>query len=140
MSRKACICSQEASNTTLMYECTTVGPVSTTWRGTAFACQGSGNRILLRHTQFALPGGTSDSCNSGNIVGSSYMVDNQCYTSRLNVTYNPALSGETIVCVHNNGASETEIGRSTIPQVTTGMYLHISYIHTHSHTSSHRFF
>ena len=77
-----------------------------------------------------MPGGTSDSCNSGNIVGSSVdVVNNQCYTSRLNVAYNSALYGTTVICVHNNGDSETEIGRSTIPQVTTSTYLHNSYIH-----------
>ena len=73
-----------------------------------------GNEILLLHTQFA--GGTRLACNDGNIVASSVGVDNQCFTSRLNVTYNPALLGATVMCT--NG-STSEIGESTI-SVRTG--------------------
>lgn len=69
-----------------------------------------------------MAGGTSGSCNGGNIVGRSVGVaeNGQSYTSLLNVTYNSALSGETIMCVHTTSTSNMVIGRSTIPEVLTG--------------------
>ena len=122
MSRRGCICPQDVNNTvSLIYECTTVGSFSTIWKGSAFDCPGMGNEILLRHTQFSAPEGTSGQCNSGNIVASSVGVDDQCFTSRLNVTYNPALLGATVMCVHD---SVTTIGESTI-SVRTGIYTDI---------------
>jgi hypothetical protein len=65
-------------------------------------------------------------CNSGNIVGrNESVVNDQCYTSVLSVTYNPALSGETIVCTHNTGAGAMDIGEAIIPEVTTGTQLYL---------------
>lgn len=122
MSRN-CICPQDVKNTfSLIYECTTVGPISTTWRGTAFDCPGMGNEILLRHTQFMEPGGTRVSCNNGNIMAMSVRVENNQYTSLLNVTYNPALNGTTVMCVHNN---DMVIGESIIPGAISGTYITI---------------
>ena len=124
-----CVCPQDVNNTlSLIYECTTVGPISTTWRGSAFVCPGMGNEILLRHTQFTMPGGTRVSCNDGNIMGMSVSVENNQYTSLLNVTYNSALSGRTIMCVHNDGVMDTVIGGSTIPGALSGtILLQLSY-------------
>ena len=112
--REGCICPQAVNNTqNFTYECTTIGSISTTWTGAAFNCPGSGNEIVLRHSQFI--GGTSALCNDGNITGISVGVENnQCYTSQLNVTYSPALLGATIMCVHNTGTSNMVIGESTI--------------------------
>lgn len=117
--REGCICPQAVNDTqNFIYECTIIGSnssISTTWKGTAFNCPGSGNEIVLRHSQFTAPGGVNVSCNNGNIRGLSVdMEDNQCCTSQLNVTYGPALLGDTIMCVHNTGTSDMDIGESTI--------------------------
>ena len=59
-------------------------------------------------------------------MGMSVRVENNQFTSLLNVTYNPALSGTTIMCVHNNGTLDAVIGGSTIPGALSGM-LELSY-------------
>lgn len=129
--REGCICPQAVNDTqNFVYECTTIGPISTTWRGSAFNCPGNGNEILLRHSRFTMQGGDSGQCNNGNIMGRSLGVDDNCYTSQLSVTYSPALRGTSIMCVHNNGASqdaETVIGQSPI-DIRTGTYLLIVYV------------
>ena len=85
------------------YTCTVVDtsgnpPIgSTFWRGTAFNCPGSANRISLSHLSFNTSG-DSGSCNSGAITAESVNVVDNCYTSRLMVTISPALNGTTVEC------------------------------------------
>ena len=94
-----------------IYECTTVGIGSTVWRGTAFTgCPGSS--IILSHSLYS--SGTSGICNSGAIMGRSLGRDNNCYTSQLNITVDTSMNGQTIQCVYNDGATESEIGTNTI--------------------------
>lgn len=59
--------------------------------GTAFNCGANG--ILLRHDRFASRG-IDGVCNSGAIVGRSLGVENECYTSELNVTISPTLNNK----------------------------------------------
>ena len=40
--------------------------------------------------------------------------NNQGYTSQLNVTVDASMNSQTISCIYNNGASESEIGTNTI--------------------------
>jgi hypothetical protein len=100
------------------YECNVSGLGSTIWTGTAFSnCPN--NRIVLRHTQFSSPAGTTGACNSGAIVGQSIGVqDTDCYTSQLDVSVTTDVIGSTIVCSHNDGSGETEVGRSTLTATT----------------------
>ena len=96
----------------VLYECTTVGIGHTVWEGTAFThC--SGGKIILSHSLFS-SSGTMDTCNNGAIVGQSIMADGNCYTSQLNVTVNAGMNGQTVVCVYNNGVTESTVGTSTI--------------------------
>lgn len=101
---------------TLSYECTTEGPISTVWQGTAFQCVG--NRIVLRHSQFTAPQGTTGECNNGLIMitGRSLRVDSDsgdCYTSQLNITVISSLSNHTVECAYSGGGTSV-IGSSTI--------------------------
>jgi hypothetical protein len=91
---------------------------TTLWTGTAFSC--NSNEILLRHSQFSVPGGTSGSCNNGAISGRSIGVTDRCYSSQLNVTVSSGLNGRTILCNHD-GTGIRNIGASTL-SVVTGKY------------------
>ena len=102
----------------LRYECTAFGSGTTKWNGSAFDC--TNNRIVLRHSQFSGTGAT-ESCNGGAIVGYSYGNSvNDCFTSRLNVTVDSSLDGETISCAHIGGEMTTVIGIHTII-ITSGI-------------------
>ena len=98
---------------TLSYECTTEGPISTVWQGTAFQCVG--NRIVLRHSQFSAPQGTTGECNSNSVMitGRSLRVEGDCYTSQLNVTVGPSLNNQTVECAYSGGGTSL-IGSSII--------------------------
>ena len=88
----------------------------TLWTGSAFSCN-SNDIILLHHSQFSEPGGTSGSCNNGSISGRSIGVTNGCYSSELDVTVSPDFNGRTILCNHD-GITQRTIGASTLNVVT----------------------
>lgn len=104
------------------FECTTVGPGSTIWNGTAFDCPMSSNEISLRHTQFHNRMTKAD-CNNGNISVASVRVENDCYTSQLNVTISSRIDNNTIVCSHENNGNITNVGTKTLT-LTTGKWIH----------------
>ena len=85
------------------YTCTIVDtsgnpPIgSTFWRGTAFNCPGSANRISLGHSLFSTSRATG-TCTNGAITAESVGVVDNCYTSRLMVTASSALNGTTVEC------------------------------------------
>ena len=107
------------------YTCTIVDtsgnpPIgSSVWRGTAFDCSGSANRISLAHLLFSTSG-DSGTCTSGAITAESVGVVDNCYTSRLMVTASPALNGTTVECTLSN---VRVVGSNTIP--LTGTYINI---------------
>ena len=117
--KETCLC-PEATVHNLTYECTTVGPGTTLWRGTAFNCFANGHEIALRHTRFTTPEGASDQCNNGNITGHSVRAEGDYYTSQIHILFSRNLLGRTIECVHNNLNSYELIGNSTIA-ITTGI-------------------
>ena len=98
---------------TLSYECTTEGPISTVWQGSAFQCVG--NRIVLRHSQFTSLEGATGECNSGlvMIAGHSLRVEGDCYTSQLNITVSSSLNSQTVECAYSGGETSV-VGSSTI--------------------------
>ena len=89
---------------TLSYECTTEGPISTVWQGTAFQC--AGNRIILRHSQFTAPQGATGECNNELILitGRSLRVNGDCHTSQLNITISSSsVNSWTVECAYSGG-------------------------------------
>ena len=110
----SCACSGEV----LTFGCTTVGPGQTIWRGTAFKCTGESNEIILRHSEFDSPTGTSGTCNSGAIVGQSLRVENtNCYVSQLNITIQSLFNNKTVECVYSSD-TENIIGQSRLRVVS----------------------
>ena len=107
-----CIC--QGYNAT--FECSVVGPGSTVWRGSGFRdC--TNNRITLFHSQFT--GGTVGICNDGAIVGRSIGVENDCYTSQLNVFVSSDVIGTSVFCSYDDGLNEFDRGNLTVT-LTTG--------------------
>ena len=107
-----CACPSEL----LTFTCNIIGGGNTLWNGTTFHC--ASNEIILRHSQFSLPAGTSGSCNSGAITGRSVGVTNGCYSSELNVTVSPDFSGRTIQCIHDGSTGLRIINITTLNVVT----------------------
>ena len=89
-----------------MFECNVIGAGSTVWSGSAFNCPLG--EIVLRHTQFT---GSTGACSGEvQIVALGISVDDNCYTSRLNVTLSSSLNGESIECAHHNSTGTTVVG------------------------------
>ena len=106
---------------TQVYECIVVGDFvgTTVWQGTALNCE-VGTVINLLHSEFISQEGAFGNCNDGGIVGCSLRIENNRYTSQLGVVVTNDMSGETIECVYDNGATTTEIGNYSINLTSTG--------------------
>lgn len=105
----------------LTYTCTAFGGGSTLWSGTAFDCAAHGITLRHAHEGFASKE-TNGVCNNGAIVGRSDGVENECYTSELNVTISLALNNKTINCTHNSDRGIDLVGTSKLT-VFQGQYL-----------------
>ena len=79
-----------------------MGAGFTIWTGTAFNCSASDYAILLLHNRFSSKG-DHGSCSNGAIVARSLSVEDNNYTSQLNVTVTPDTAGKTIECLYDDG-------------------------------------
>ena len=124
-----------------LYECTVPDVGATVWRGGAFNCPESNNRIYLSNGI-----DLTRQCNNGEIIArSTHRQPNESlYTSQLVVRVGPDTNGTTIECLHDNGAgSLAEVG-STVLSVTTGIYTYyyctvdliLNYMHACRFTSA----
>ena len=107
----------------LTYECTITGGNllgATTWTRTAFSCSSSGNEIILLHAH-SMYINRVYICNNGTIMARILSVEDNNYTSQLNVTVTPDTAGKTIKCLHDNGSIATLVFSLVIP--TTGLLL-----------------
>ena len=106
----------------LIFSCTAVGGGGTRWGGTAFNCPSLLNEIILRHSLYDSPSGTSGHCNGGAITARSIDVsesaDVSCYTSQLSVTIQNISSTVTIQCTHNSLSGPIPIGESAVTAVS----------------------
>ena len=110
-----CICPGQV----VSLECTIVGGGTTVWEGSAFDCSSNDNEIQLRHSQFQNKNLVGQ-CNDGNILARPFsVVQNNCFTSQLNITVTMRMDGETVVCVHDDGGNMTTVGTWTV-SITTG--------------------
>ena len=89
---------------TLVYECTVMGSYvgTTIWTGSALNCLS--NHIYLFHYRFTQHRTYDFLCNNGAIVARSLSVEDNLYTSQLNVTVAHDMLGETIGCGYDNGS------------------------------------
>ena len=98
--RNGCAC----PGNTLTYECTVMGDRggATVWTGTALSSCTS-DEIALFHSRFTTSGGVSGSCNSGATVAQSLSVQDNLYTSQLNITILNNTEGEIVTCLYDAG-------------------------------------
>ena len=84
------------------------------WNGSALHCPNS-HEIILLHSRFNNQNhGTRVICNDGDIVGSSVEVENNCYTSKLEVQLTTDLIGSTIECFRDDGVQEILVNSTVI--------------------------
>ena len=116
-----CVCPQDV----VTYECTVCGlRLATAWEGTALgSC--SGGEIALTNRDFMDPIRTII-CSGGTIAAHGIIVEDGCFTSQLNVTFNiTALQGRSVRCSVDNGTHAFEVGRHilTLSTGTTNIIL-----------------
>ena len=109
-----CVCPQDV----VTYECTVCG-LATAWEGTALgSC--SGGEIALTNRDFMDPIMTII-CSGGTIAARGIIVEDGCFTSQLNITFNAtALQGRSVRCSVDNGTHASEVGRDMLT-LTTGI-------------------
>ena len=95
-----------------------MGGYATIWTGAAVHCPLAGNYIVLYHHYSK---STSRSCNNRTIVGQILSVEDNNYTSQLNVTVTPDTAGKTITCSKDTGYMD-EIQFSLEIPVIAGLY------------------
>jgi hypothetical protein len=99
------------------YECSVVGGLFTVWSGTVVS---AGCEVTLFHSEFAgVPGAARAICNSGSVVGYNIGVDNNCYTSNLDILVSPGLNRRTVECIIDDGVTNTLINTSTLVITTS---------------------
>ena len=109
-----CVCPGD----TLTYECTATGQDGLTiWTGTAFECSFS-NELVLLHSRFTSASGL---CNNGDIVARGVSVEDNNYTSQLNVTVTSETAGKTIECFGVIGFNATSLIFSSVIPAITGL-------------------
>ena len=86
---------------------------STVWNGTHFDCPNSNNAITLLHNRFLSESGN---CNNGSIEAKSLRVDENTYTSQINITINSNILGQTITCQYYDNIMTSTIGSIKLTQ------------------------
>ena len=102
--KNGCVCPGD----NLIFRCTALATADdvTIWKGTAIDCRDGNNIIVLIHSRFISPGGTSRDCNNGAIVARSIGLEDRQYTSQLNVTVTNEMAGKTIICLTANASDQ----------------------------------
>ena len=100
------------------------------WRGSIFNCAGMimTNSVSLRHSQFSNIETVVGVCNDGIIKAYGISVSGNNYTSRLNITIEESMVGQTIECAHDDGRSENVIGQKVLTLDEGKRLLHYSII------------
>ena len=91
------------------YECAAISGAFTVWSGSAFMC--ASEEITLKHISLV---GALGECNSGAIIAQGVAVDNNRYTSRLDVILSAGLVGTTVSCSVDTINDLIQIGNDTL--------------------------
>lgn len=87
------------------------------WSGSIFNCQ---TELILFHSLFNTSEGAKCECNNGAIVGQSLGLQNESYTSQLNVTLSENMIGGTVQCSHYTGSSDRPVIENKTITIKTG--------------------
>ena len=106
----------------IVFECTVTGNGATVWKGTALE-ECANSRIVLRHSEFESGYSISQTCGaSGPVLGRTFSVVNDSYTSQLTINVSQHLNGSTIECASDSGR---QVGSRQV-LITTGTTVCIS--------------
>lgn len=98
----------------MIFECTISGKFgATVWSGNAIEC----HEITFLHLRRFL--GTRG-CSNGGTSARGIRIDENCYTSILNLTVYPDTAGKSVECIYNNGTDTSLIGNSSVT-LTSGI-------------------
>ena len=105
----------------LTYKCSVVGGGATVWKGTTFDCPLADDEVIIFH-RMNYTSQRPQTCNNEAITGHAISVENDVYTSQLNIQVNDTenLMNTTVVCAHDNGTHTVEIGSATLNNNITG--------------------
>jgi hypothetical protein len=113
-----CLCPEDI----LVFVCRINIGGATIWKGSIFNCQGTTNKLILRHSTFNNGVTELRTCNDGNIVAYNSNVANNIYSSQLNVTTNQEMHDGTVECIHDRpNAISVTVGTYTLI-LATGTY------------------
>ena len=92
----------------------------TVWTGTAFDCPETENEITLPHIPSRFTSTTSLGCNDGAIRSRGIRIEENRYTSQVNVTVDSYMDGKTVECYYESDTQlKTLISNFSI-MVTSG--------------------
>jgi hypothetical protein len=107
VSARECLCPGD----TVTYECTVFGgtEVTTIWKGDFFSCLSDKRALEFVHSR--TDNFSSQSCNDGNVVGRFVRIENDSFTSQLNITLKRSdIAGKSIECISDNGTDVERVG------------------------------
>ena len=115
MSTNECVC----PGNIVTYECTVFGGIgaTTVWKSDIFQCSSGKQVIEFVHKLSTLEEGYRV-CNNGDIAGRIVRIENNHFTSQLNVTLSYDVAGRNIECISDNGTNTHRIGLLNITTLT----------------------
>ena len=106
----------------LTLECNVFGTGITvlSLQGSSAICDNP-SEIILLHSRYNLSSGTMGRtvCNDGAIelMGRSLRVEENCFTSQLQIKFNRNFVGNVVSCVYDNGTAAKVVGNYSIPSI-----------------------
>ena len=102
---------------TLTLECNVIGFGSTvlSLQGNSIIC----DKITLLHTRYNSGTRSRAVCNNGatDLVGWSLGVEDNCFTSQLQIKFNDNFAENLVSCIYDNGTAEKVVGNYLIHAV-----------------------
>ena len=103
---------------------------ATVWTGTAFNCPDAGDEMIFLHSMSRFIN-TSRGCNGGAITGRGIRIEEDTYTSQVNITIDSYMDGKSVACVYERESSRTVVNNSSIA-ITSGTTTSPYYIILHN--------
>ena len=96
---------------------------ATVWTGTAFDCPEIEDELTFLHTRNRFTN-TSRGCNDGAITGRGIRIEENRYTSQVNIMVDSYMDGKSVECVSDHGIHKTLVDNSSI-MITSGTMIHL---------------
>ena len=99
------------------------GAGATVWTGTAFDCPETEDELTFLHTRNRFTN-INQGCNDGAITGRGIRIEENRYTSQVNITVGSYMDGKSVECVSVHGLHKTLVDNSSI-MITSGTMIHL---------------